>query len=78
MKKIVICRYCRKEIVQRKGESSKQYSKRKYHQDCKHKGMKKERKGFYDPMSYPTIPTKVKYIRGHLEPDLMKPEYHDV
>lgn len=78
MKIVIYCRYCKKEIKQRKSESAKLYSKRKYHQECKHPGMKKERKGFYDPMSYPTIHAKVRYTRGYVEPESMKPDYHDI
>lgn len=40
--------------------------------------MRQEGKGFYNPMSYPTIPVKIRYTRGYVEPESLKPDYHDV
>lgn len=78
MKQAINCRYCKLPIIQRKSESYKHYLKRKYHQDCKHKGMREAGAGFYDPMSYPNRPTRIRFVKGHAELEPATVDVYDV
>lgn len=66
------CEFCHKHIKQKEKEQDGNYAKRKYHTECKVKGMRKNQTGFYNPMSWPIPIAHVVYVKGHLNPDNMR------
>lgn len=71
MKLKIYCNYCKKIIKQRDNERDTQYAKRKYHAECKYKGMRKNGSGFFGEMNKPFPIAKVHYVRGHMGEDMM-------
>lgn len=71
------CRFCHDPIDKPKRYSPselRRYLKRKYHKECQAAGMREDKVGFFDPSMIAIPVTKMKYVRGHIDPDWEIPD----
>lgn len=70
MNQKIICRFCKKEIIQGKREPDHTYKKRLYHKECVYKGMRKDKKGFYNSVHQAFPVRRTRFIPGSAGLDL--------